>query len=50
MYAGAMAACLAGGPTFTVDASRSAGQASPAFYGLMTEEIDHSYDEGFTPG
>ena len=34
------------GPTFTVDASRSAGKVSPLFYGLMTEEINHSYDGG----
>ncbi|HWC60143.1 MAG TPA: alpha-L-arabinofuranosidase C-terminal domain-containing protein, partial [Verrucomicrobiae bacterium] len=33
-------------PTFTVDASRSAGQVSPRLYGLMTEEINHSYDGG----
>jgi alpha-N-arabinofuranosidase len=33
-------------PTFTVDASRPAGKVSPLFYGLMTEEINHSYDGG----
>ena len=38
--------CLADGPTFTVDASRSTGQVSPTLYGLMTEEINHSYDGG----
>jgi alpha-N-arabinofuranosidase len=38
--------CLADGPTLTVDASRSAGQVSPTLYGLMTEEINHSYDGG----
>ena len=38
--------CLAADPTFTVDASRSAGKVSPMFYGLMTEEINHSYDGG----
>jgi alpha-L-arabinofuranosidase len=32
--------------TFTVDAGRPVGQVSPAFYGLMTEEINHSYDGG----
>jgi alpha-N-arabinofuranosidase len=32
--------------TFSVDASRSAGTASPKLYGLMTEEINHSYDGG----
>ena len=42
----AMAAvsCLAG--TFTIDASRSAGKVSAKLYGLMTEEINHSYDGG----
>lgn len=38
--------CLAEGPTFAVDASRSVGQVSPTLYGLMTEEINHSYDGG----
>ena len=33
-------------PTFTVDASRPAGKVSPMFCGLMTEEINHSYDGG----
>ena len=37
---------LAANPTFTVDASHSAGQVSPTLYGLMTEEINHSYDGG----
>ncbi len=37
---------LAASPTFTVDASRSAGKVSPKLYGLMTEEINHSYDGG----
>src|ERR1017187_1085629 len=37
---------LAASPSFTVDASRSAGQVSPKLYGLMTEEINHSYDGG----
>ncbi len=46
IFATATAACLAVGPTFTVDASRSAGQVSPTLYGLMTEEINHSYDGG----
>ncbi len=41
-----MAAGLAAGPTFTVDASRSIGKVSPTLYGLMTEEINHSYDGG----
>ena len=37
---------LAAAPTFTVDASRPAGKVSPTLYGLMTEEINHSYDGG----
>jgi alpha-N-arabinofuranosidase len=38
--------CLAANPTFTVDAGRPAGKVSPTLYGLMTEEINHSYDGG----
>jgi alpha-N-arabinofuranosidase len=37
---------LAGTPSFTVDASHSVGNVSPRLYGLMTEEINHSYDGG----
>jgi len=33
-------------PAFTVDASHAAGKVSPTLYGLMTEEINHSYDGG----
>lgn len=33
-------------PSLTVDATRSAGKVSPTLYGLMTEEINHSYDGG----
>lgn len=40
------ACCLAASPSFTVDATRSAGKVSPRLYGLMTEEINHSYDGG----
>jgi alpha-N-arabinofuranosidase len=46
ILAAATTACLADGPTFTVDAARAAGQVSPTLYGLMTEEINHSYDGG----
>src|ERR1035437_2148787 len=46
IFAPAMATCLAADPTFTVDASRPAGKVSPKLYGLMTEEINHSYDGG----
>jgi alpha-L-arabinofuranosidase len=38
--------CLTASPTFTIDASHSAGKVSPTLYGLMTEEINHSYDGG----
>jgi alpha-N-arabinofuranosidase len=44
--AAASAACLAAEPTFTIDATHSAGRVSPRLYGLMTEEINHSYDGG----
>lgn len=37
---------LAAGPSLTVDATRSAGPVSPRLYGLMTEEINFSYDGG----
>lgn len=43
------AAALSGAvanPSFTVDATRAAGKVSPRLYGLMTEEINHSYDGG----
>ena len=36
----------AAGPTITIDAGSPAGKVSPLFYGLMTEEINHSYDGG----
>jgi alpha-N-arabinofuranosidase len=44
----AMAAisCFAGSPTFVIDATHPAGTVSPRLYGLMTEEINHSYDGG----
>src|SRR5436190_22178457 len=38
--------CLAANPTCTIDASHPAGKVSPKLYGLMTEEINHSYDGG----
>jgi alpha-N-arabinofuranosidase len=38
--------CLAANPSFTVDAGHPAGNVSPRLYGLMTEEINHSYDGG----
>src|SRR6478672_5719158 len=33
-------------PTITIDAFTPAGKVSPLLYGLMTEEINHSYDGG----
>ena len=33
-------------PTIAIDASSPAGKVSPVLYGLMTEEINHSYDGG----
>src|SRR5438445_12546323 len=36
----------AAGPAITIDAASPAGKVSPLFYGLMTEEINHSYDGG----
>ncbi|MEO6473466.1 MAG: alpha-N-arabinofuranosidase, partial [Luteolibacter sp.] len=42
----ATAASLTASPSFTVDATHSAGAVSPRLYGLMTEEINHSYDGG----
>jgi alpha-L-arabinofuranosidase len=38
--------CLGANPTFTIDLSHSAGKVSPRLCGLMTEEINHSYDGG----
>jgi alpha-N-arabinofuranosidase len=45
-YASALVSCLAANPTFTIDASHPGGTVSPRLYGLMTEEINHSYDGG----
>src|SRR4051794_6418695 len=42
----ALASPRAAGPTIAIDASSAAGKVSPLFYGLMTEEINHSYDGG----
>lgn len=41
-----LAVCSPAAPTFTIDASHPAGEVSPLFNGLMTEEINHSYDGG----
>lgn len=32
--------------TLTVEAAKPAGEVSPTFFGLMTEEINHAYDGG----
>src|SRR5262245_10753562 len=40
------ASCVAANPTFTIDATQPVGKVSPRLYGLMTEEINHSYDGG----
>jgi alpha-N-arabinofuranosidase len=34
------------GPTIAIDATAPTGKVSPRLYGLMTEEINHSYDGG----
>jgi alpha-N-arabinofuranosidase len=39
-------ALLAAGASLTIDASHPSGRVSPRLYGLMTEEINHSYDGG----
>ncbi len=43
----AVAACLrAAQPVLTIDAGKPKGSVSPTLYGLMTEEINYSYDGG----
>jgi len=39
----ATALCVAADPAFTIDGSHPVGKVSPTFFGLMTEEINHSY-------
>ena len=39
-------AARAADSTLTIDVGRTVGQVSPILYGLMTEEISHSYDGG----
>ena len=41
-----MTSTRAAGPAIAIDAASPAGKVSPLFYGLMTEEINHSYDGG----
>src|ERR1700679_540736 len=33
-------------PVLTIDASKATAQVSPTLYGLMTEEINYSYEGG----
>jgi alpha-N-arabinofuranosidase len=40
------ASVAVGEPVLTIQADKVAGQVSPTLYGLMTEEINHSYDGG----
>jgi len=37
---------VAQSPTLTIDAGQPVAKASPIHYGLMTEELNHSYDGG----
>ena len=39
-------AARAADPVLTIDAGQAAAKCSPMLYGLMTEEINHSYDGG----
>src|SRR4029077_4619239 len=41
-----MPSTRAASPAIAIDAASPAGKVSPRFYGLMTEEINHSYDGG----
>src|SRR4051794_18882468 len=41
-----LATTRAAGPTITIDTGSPSGKASPLFYGLMTQEINHAYDGG----
>src|SRR3954447_25530306 len=42
----AVTSTRAAGPTIAIDAASPSGNVSRLFYGLMTEEINHSYDGG----
>ena len=42
----AVASAGAANPTLNIDAGNSVAEVSPILYGLMTEEINHSYDGG----
>jgi alpha-N-arabinofuranosidase len=42
----ALASVGAANPTLTIEAGQPVAKVSPTLYGLMTEEINHSYDGG----
>src|SRR5689334_4902176 len=42
----ALASAWAQNPTLTIEAGQPVAKVSPMHYGLMTEEINHSYDGG----
>jgi alpha-N-arabinofuranosidase len=46
LFVGVVGFTQVAGPTIVIDASAPSGKVSPLFYGLMTEEINHSYDGG----
>ncbi len=46
LLASALASAWAQTPTLTIEAARPLARVSPMHYGLMTEEINHSYDGG----
>ena len=46
LLACAVAAVGTAKPTLTIEAGNSVAKVSPMLYGLMTEEINHSYDGG----
>ena len=46
LTAATVVSSFAASGTFTIDAGKSSGNVSPIFAGLMTEEINHSYDGG----
>ena len=47
LFAATSLASLAqGGATLTIDTAAPTANVSPTLYGIMTEEINHSYDGG----
>ena len=48
LVASSLAACSSTAPaqSLTIDAATISTPVSPTLYGLMTEEINHSYDGG----